>query len=220
MTTIDIILHVVVVVILYINLYIIVLESCIENNVDMLTYYESSSLWIINECIWSVWWPSGLNALVREKHLTSTLQPCTTCRQILRNKRRAPTPLKSVGVWHCTTMRDQVMVAVARTWSTLSACFGTVFGLAEECMPSDFTLSYNFSQLKSTMPQQVSNFSTLPGKALPKQGFPRQHSFPAGYRGLRRDWHVEWLGYHICTTARRLQMLPVWRFTASSGCLC
>ena len=162
MTTIDIILHVVVVVvvvvILYINLYIIVLESCIENNVDMLTYYESSSLWIINECIWSVWWPSGLNALVREKHLTSTLQPCTTCRQILRNKRRAPTPLKSVGVWHCTTMRDQVMVAVARTWSTLSACFGTVFGLAEECMPSDFSAFLQFFTTKihhSTTSQQL-----------------------------------------------------------------
>lgn len=63
-------------------------------------------------------------------------------------------------------------------------------------------LSYNFSQLKSTIPQQVSNFSTLPGKALPKQGFPRQHSFPGGYRGLRRDWHVEWLGYQLCRSFR------------------
>ena len=53
---------------------------------------------------------------------------------------------------------DQVMVAVARTWSTLSACFGTVFGLAEECMPSDFSAFLQFFTTKihhSTTSQQL-----------------------------------------------------------------
>ena len=50
------------------------------------------------------------------------------------------------------------MVAVARTWSTLSACFGTVFGLAEECMPSDFSAFLQFFTTKihhSTTSQQL-----------------------------------------------------------------